>query len=1200
MAGEATSTSSAGDMARALDAVLNPQPQEEGETERRAPGQIDAAQDHLNSTAKNCLILMSCKTFANTANGGRGGGGGGGGGAVAGGGGGAPAPVDPMAAATAAAALEFGLSPEATAALTRHGARADDSDNGFGVYTTACKVAKKTGDSSVVFAVLALIQRDPSFGIGESSLLRFTYQSPAVHIDRKKTKDLLPSLFLAKYDPSPPIRALMKQLWNTLITAQGLQKLLVSLQNEVIKYLCVSLNSKQWREREAACCALEAFLPLRPWAVVRALGDDLWSSGMSVLDDVRDSTRIAAVGLMKALSDQVTRACSPEESGSSSAIVDDAVAFILPILLDKGLVAPSQEARGFTLGVLVKLIKSSRYALKEWLVRLVAVLVESMSALEPKTLQYMQFHTARLQINDEELENMRVRLSRQSPMQEALDACLQALAGRPLDVPQAALALRTQLQSGVGLATRVAAVQSLSYLADTLPGEIGSSEHGSKAFRTIVDSLIHSPQMAVTLKKALLGGLGSLAKVVNAELLACVCEELITRYEELGRDDGSEAPVIASCLFQIINRAGDRLLDDCAWSRLLACTYVGTSDTNREAQEVWTKLWPEVLSGSTTGTKTAALLRVLPIIVKLVVVLLSDLAWDKRKQAVAVIADLTVSLSSNHLSPCMGSVVEALLRSIPGRIWTGQAEALETLSAVVSKCYTTGNIDLFAPATNLLVKRFLPSWSSTDIGTDREKENVTEHPCGDYREEIIFTLDNAIIKKSSLLSTTESQHLDTAAIALSIEISEADYFNTLKSRYTDSSPESKKEGSKNHVWRLSLEGLITLLLHEAQRGDREYRLSAARALSQLPWTAMSSVPEGRKVFSLFVSEFARLGGVTPRPVESDESVESANLNISKLLPIVNEKLDIKDERRKRQQTNSAMFGSRYGIDFKEKKRYNAVASAPSRAAVASDSMHDTESPIGDFDTEMETEAVSSNQDVTDQQNVSVASELEQYESNSTEVLPLHEAVEGAQEVEPIISHTKSTSTGLNNQDPAYRAKMMECISLGWPLVIDGTEISDILWTQQVEGRCQVRVDGLVAWASSIINSGEVWSICVSALQILGAVLSVWRTVNQAANECCTAHSSSDTDLFLAALQIITVAMNDRKHSKVRIAALICLEKILAGASSRTYLMDKDEVRTVLRLAASDMEPAVLEAASRAQKSWLALGLLKTPSTTVVA
>ena len=173
---------------------------------------------------------------------------------------------------------------------------------------------------------------------------------------------------------------------------------------------------------------------------------------MLVLDDIRDSTRLSAIGFMKVLSDQVLRACNPIEnvgniqnvqnnmhnvqnstqnngqnnvqnntqnntknqvkkqdigiiSDGSVSVVDDAISFIMPILLDKGLLAPSPEGRGFTLGVLVKLIKSSKSALKQWLIRLVGVLVESMSALEPKTLQYMQFHTARLQINEEEKIN---------------------------------------------------------------------------------------------------------------------------------------------------------------------------------------------------------------------------------------------------------------------------------------------------------------------------------------------------------------------------------------------------------------------------------------------------------------------------------------------------------------------------------------------------------------------------------------------------------------------------------------------------------------------------------------------------------------------------------------------------------------------------------------------------------------------------
>ncbi len=40
-----------------------------------------------------------------------------------------------------------------------------------------------------------------------------------------------------------------------------------------------------------------------------------------------------------------------------------------------------------------------------------------MAALEPKTLQYMQFHTARLNISESELEDLRLKLSQNSPMQ---------------------------------------------------------------------------------------------------------------------------------------------------------------------------------------------------------------------------------------------------------------------------------------------------------------------------------------------------------------------------------------------------------------------------------------------------------------------------------------------------------------------------------------------------------------------------------------------------------------------------------------------------------------------------------------------------------------------------------------------------------------------------------------------------------------
>ena len=119
-----------------------------------------------------------------------------------------------------------------------------------------------------------------------------------------------------------------------------------------------------------------------------ALSDKTFA-GMQVLDDIRESTRIAAIGYTKVLAQQIMRACTPDgtsdmgrivsavastgnnSSGGSpgtrdrkckregfpSTGIEATTAVLIPILLDKGLVAGSQEGRGFSLGLLVQVVK---------------------------------------------------------------------------------------------------------------------------------------------------------------------------------------------------------------------------------------------------------------------------------------------------------------------------------------------------------------------------------------------------------------------------------------------------------------------------------------------------------------------------------------------------------------------------------------------------------------------------------------------------------------------------------------------------------------------------------------------------------------------------------------------------------------------------------------------------------------------------
>lgn len=231
----------------------------------------------------------------------------------------------------------------------------NSSTGGYGIYSKVCRIAKKASDASVIFAVLALIRRDPSFGMDSTAHILERYKAPISQIDPARLTALLPLLFQGKYEPTTAIRDIMKTLWKTLIGPDRETELLASLQNEIIKHLGDSLANRNWKDREAAVLALEAFLPQRSWRVVRCHAESLWTCGLRVLDDIRNSTRMAAIGFMKVLSDHVIRACNPVES--SAAVVADAVAMILPLLLDKGLEASSPECRGFTIGILLKIVQ---------------------------------------------------------------------------------------------------------------------------------------------------------------------------------------------------------------------------------------------------------------------------------------------------------------------------------------------------------------------------------------------------------------------------------------------------------------------------------------------------------------------------------------------------------------------------------------------------------------------------------------------------------------------------------------------------------------------------------------------------------------------------------------------------------------------------------------------------------------------------
>lgn len=356
-----------------------------------------------------------------------------------------------------------------------------------------------------------------------------TYEAPQPVIEEAELVQLFPKLLMARFEPVLEIREAIRKLYDDLLPSDKNKQYLKTYENSVLEYLLQNLEVKKWQDRASAALALEYTLPSISWVCLQRHLGVLWDRGFTLLDDIYDGCRSAAMRFMKLLGEEVLAHCeypnasiSSDSGSSNSSNINDrrltntieeanaTVTFLLDRLLTTGILSTCLEAKGFSFGLLINLVKSARGNLCTHQPRLISVMVECMSAFEPQLLQYLQFHTGRMNITDESLERKRLDISQQSPMQEALNTLLETLDKNNLQ--EVLIELRNQTVSGVGLATRVSAVQSLARLAEVYPDDVGSN--CGIVCQSVAYMLLNSASnTSVTLLKAMFSGLGSLARV---------------------------------------------------------------------------------------------------------------------------------------------------------------------------------------------------------------------------------------------------------------------------------------------------------------------------------------------------------------------------------------------------------------------------------------------------------------------------------------------------------------------------------------------------------------------------------------------------------------------------------------------------------------------------------------------------------------
>lgn len=214
------------------------------------------------------------------------------------------------------------------------------------------------------------------------------FVAPQCVLTREDTLYLFPKLFAARFETLPEINETVKELYNKLYSEDTRKSLMFEYQHDIIKYSLTYVDSKSWRDRVMACLCIESLLPSLQWNILRRHLNRLWDKVFNLLDDVYEQCRNASMRLMKLLSEIVISQCDSQISIAED--LNENIKFLIEKLLSTGLISPCAESKGFSFGVLIRLVTTAKHSLKLYQPQLISIMVECMSAFEPEMLQYMQ------------------------------------------------------------------------------------------------------------------------------------------------------------------------------------------------------------------------------------------------------------------------------------------------------------------------------------------------------------------------------------------------------------------------------------------------------------------------------------------------------------------------------------------------------------------------------------------------------------------------------------------------------------------------------------------------------------------------------------------------------------------------------------------------------------------------------------------
>ncbi|KAH9878470.1 hypothetical protein IAQ61_001742 [Plenodomus lingam] len=549
-------------------------------------------------------------------------------------------------------------------------------DGSITTYKDILSLAAEVGDSSLVYRFMSMASNN-SIWSSRAAFGRFglsnIFSDSSVDGYLAQNPKLYPKLYRYRFDPNTNVQRSMNDIWNALVkdSSATIDKHFDAIMDDLL----VSILTKEWRVRQAACAAIADLIQGRSIDKYEKYLTDIWDKTFKVLDDIKETVRVAAAALARVLTTTLTRSLEAGDGSMKSATAQ--LTRVLPFLFStSGLESSAEDVRLFSVHTLLQIVKKSNgKTLNPHVPELVERLLGLLSSLEPEAVNYIHMNASKYNLTEQKIDDMRLQSVRSSPLTESLERCLDLADADTMKalVPR----IEAAMKSAVGLPSKVGCSRILVTLATRHRFLFKPYADG---FLKLVQKHIHDRNETVSSSYA--AAAGYLARLASDKQILATIDFVRKLYFD-SEENSDRNRVLAGDMMRALSlHATDRFTAFAA--DLLPFVFLTKHDGDEQTRNLFTATWDDHVA----GPRTVSLY--LTEILALVDTHLESRQWAIKHTAAKSVADLilqiTNAVGSQTMEPSTAKLIWPVLdKALSGKSWEGKQVVLEAFVRFVER-----------------------------------------------------------------------------------------------------------------------------------------------------------------------------------------------------------------------------------------------------------------------------------------------------------------------------------------------------------------------------------------------------------------------------------------------------------------------------------------------------------------------------------